>query len=92
VQNSGKNFLTHYTLAKLSEAVSKIRSAQKLRNEFMPRSLFYDKKEKTLKMAVGSARGKLRAGVRIVALTDVKRAAVEINEPHESILQGGAYA
>jgi len=67
-------------LENLSDAISKIKSAQKLRNEFMHKTVSYDEKEKALKMAVGSAREKLKVEVRTVALTEIKRATVEISE------------
>jgi hypothetical protein len=76
----GDQLAQRYTnLKDLPGAIAKIRSAQKLRNDYIHNSLTYSAEEDCLEMPVGSARGKLKADVRKVHKVDLKRAVVEIS-------------
>lgn len=76
----GEQLASNYpNLKDLPESITKIRTAQKLRNDLVHNALTYSDEDGQLEMPVGSARGKLKAEVRKISLVDIKRAVVEIS-------------
>ena len=72
-------------LADYKKVVSQLRAAQATRNRFMHNGFSYDAKSQRLEMAVGSARGKLKTAVESIALEDIKRASIEIDEANRAL-------
>ena len=68
------------TLKGYKDVVSKLRSAQTLRNKFLHNALSIDETSGEVGMAVGSARGTLKVGVQKVTLADVRRCTMAIHE------------
>ena len=60
--------------------VSKLKAAQKTRNQFMHYSMAFNDQTGRVEMAIGSARGSLKTKVEAVSVEDIKRASVEIDE------------
>ena len=69
----------HPNLKELPESISKIKSAQTSRNKFIHNPLNYNSDNKTLEMPIATARGKLKANVHKVSITDIKRVTVQIS-------------
>jgi hypothetical protein len=64
------------------DVVSSLKSAQKLRTEFMHNGMFANSESGNLEMPVVSARGSLKRELKRVDLTDIRRASVAIHEAH----------
>lgn len=67
-------------LEKYNEVISKIKSAQKMRNKFIHNNISYNPKTNKIEIAQGSARGKLHTKIESIELADIKRASIEIDE------------
>ena len=61
-------------LSDYKETASRIRTAQSLRNEIIHNIISYDSNNKKYLLAVGSARGKVKATVRPIDVNYVKKA------------------
>lgn len=72
-------------LVDYKKVVSQLKAAQTTRNRYMHHGLSYNAKSRQLEMAVGSARGKLKTSVEPVALEDIKRASIEIDEANRAL-------
>jgi hypothetical protein len=66
-------------LKRFEDVVSKLKAAQKSRNQFLHNGLTVDDATGAVHMAVGSARGKIKAAVKSVRLADMRRVAMEIH-------------
>jgi hypothetical protein len=72
-------------LADYKKVVSEIKAAQAIRNKFMHHTLSYNPESGLTQMAVGSARGTLKANVEVVSIEDIKRASIQIDEAHRAL-------
>jgi hypothetical protein len=72
-------------LKKYKDVISKIKCAQKLRNEFLHNGMSYDIKNDKITVAKGTARGKLETELKFIELSEIKKASIEINEAQTSL-------
>jgi predicted NUDIX family NTP pyrophosphohydrolase len=77
--------MQYSNLKDLPKAISNIRSAYKLRNDFVHHSLTLSDEGDYLEMPVASARGKLKAEVKKVTLVNLKRAVIEISNAQRGL-------
>ena len=67
-------------LEKHKDVIASLRSAQKLRNNFMHYGMTMNEESGKVEMATSSARGTLKFSVEKVDLVDIRRAAMTIHE------------
>jgi hypothetical protein len=67
-------------LAEYSSTVTRLRTAQRLRNRFAHNGMVVNPETGRVEMAIGSARGKLKTSVELVSLADIRRASMEVHE------------
>ena len=67
------------TLAEYASTVSRLRTAQRLRNRFAHNGMAVNPATGRVEMAIGSARGKLKTSVEPVSLADIRRASMEVH-------------
>jgi hypothetical protein len=72
-------------LAVYKKVITKLKSAQTLRNRYMHYGVSYDSRTRCLEMAIGSARGKVKTAVESVAIEDIRRVSIEINEAYRAL-------
>ena len=66
-------------LAEYKKVISALKSAQKLRNDFMHHGMSLNE-DGSVDMPIGSARGALKVMVKKVEIVDIKRATIAIDE------------
>jgi len=74
-------------LSAYKEIVSRLKSAQKMRNKYAHNGMSPNPESGKIEMAVGSARGKLKVGVEAVDISDIRRASIEISEANDALLK-----
>ena len=67
-------------LADYRETIALLRKAQKLRNKFMHNGMSINDDTGRMEMAVGKARGKVKATVEEIELADIRRASISVHE------------
>jgi len=67
-------------LREYKSVVSKLRSAQKLRNRYAHNGMSLNPDTNKVEMPVGSARGSLKVAVEMVDVSDIRRAVISIDE------------
>jgi len=67
------------TLADYAATVSRLCTAQRLRNRFAHNGMAVNPDTRRVEMAIGSARGKLKTSVEPVTLADIRRASMEVH-------------
>lgn len=72
-------------IKEVSSAISKIKSAQKLRNKVSHSGSYYDDKTGKIKIPSASARGRLKLEVELYSLEDYKRVVVAIDDASRSL-------
>ena len=68
----------HPNLQRYKEVVSKITAAQTSRNRYVHNGMVKSEDGKSVEMALGSARGKLKTSVRTVTIDEIKKVSVDI--------------
>jgi hypothetical protein len=72
-------------LAGYKEVIGALKSAQKLRNNFMHHGMALNPKSGAVEMAIGSARGTLKVSVAKVDIADIRRATMAIDEAQTAL-------
>lgn len=72
-------------LEKYQNVITLFKAAQKARNRFMHNSMSFDPESGEMRMAIGSARGKLKMDVASVSVADIKRVCVKIDEANRAL-------
>jgi hypothetical protein len=72
-------------LAGYKETISILRTAQRKRNKFVHNSISLHEQTGQVIMAIGSARGTIKTNAQKIAISDVRRAAISINEAQRSL-------
>ena len=67
------------------KVISKIKTAQKLRNKFMHNGMNHNPETNRIEMPQASARGKLKINIEPIDVTDIKKAIIEIDEAQISL-------
>jgi len=73
------------SLADYKKVITKLKSAQGIRNRYMHHAVSFNTQTRCLEMAIGSARGKLKVKVESISLVDIKRASIEIDKAHRAL-------
>lgn len=72
-------------LAEHKNVVAKIKSAQASRNKFSHHVIGFDATSGKATIAIGSARGKIKASVQTIEVTDIRRATIEISDAQTAL-------
>lgn len=75
----------HPTLADYPNVVTKLRTAQSLRNKFLHNGMVYDEDTKTATLAIATARGKFKSQIDPVTAMDVRRACLEVHDANRAL-------
>ena len=75
----------HINLKEYKSVVSKIRTAQTLRNKYAHNGMSLNQETKKAEMPIGSARGKLKVSVESVDIADIRRAVIAIDEAQNAL-------
>jgi hypothetical protein len=75
------------SLSKYPDVISKLKTAQKLRNTFTHQHIVFNPESEELELATGSSRGKLKTNVRKFNVEEIKRAIMDIDEANVALYE-----
>lgn len=75
----------HPHLANYKDIISRLSSAQKLRNKFAHHGMAINSQTGKAEMALGSARGSLKVSVEQIDIADIRRATMSIDEAQAAL-------
>lgn len=76
---------TYTRLANYKDVITKLKSAQALRNKFLHHTIGLDPETGQAEIAIGSARGTLKANVEKIDIADIRRAVISIDEAQTAL-------